>query len=85
MQKAINDVADGIRLVAAKLNAGGLLFSAGCRHTLEEFQSYVWDEKAAARGEDKPVKANDHCMDAVRYFVNTVTRRIQYNPVKGGI
>lgn len=85
VQKAKNDVADGIRLVAAKLNAGGLLFSAGCRHTLEEFQSYVWDETAAARGEDKPVKANDHCMDAVRYFVNTVTRRIQYNPVKGGI
>ena len=87
VQKAKNDVADGIRLVAAKLNARELLFSAGCRHTLEEFQSYVWDEKAAARGEDKPVKANDHCMDAVRYFVNTVAsgKKIKLKTFQGGI
>ena len=55
--------------------------------TLEEFQSYVWDEKAAARGEDKPVKANDHCMDAVRYFVNTVAsgKKIKLKTFQGGI
>jgi hypothetical protein len=32
----------------------------------------VWDEKAMARGEDKPIKQNDHQMDADRYFVNTI-------------
>jgi hypothetical protein len=31
----------------------------------------MWDEKAANEGEDVPIKENDHCMDAVRYFVNT--------------
>lgn len=37
--------------------------------------TYVWDEKAAEHGEDKPVKVNDHCMDAVRYFVTTILGR----------
>ena len=66
---------DGIRLVSARLQAGELLFSDVCRHTADEFQSYVWDEKAAEHGEDRPVKVNDHCMDAVRYFVNTILGR----------
>jgi hypothetical protein len=32
-------------------------------------QSYAWDSKAADRGEDKPVKKNDHCVDALRYAI----------------
>lgn len=75
VQKADNEVLDGIRLVSARLQAGELLFSDVCRHTAEEFQAYVWDEKAAEHGEDKPVKTNDHCMDAVRYFVSTILGR----------
>lgn len=39
---------------------------------LKEFASYIWDEKALERGEDKPVKQHDHSCDAVRYFVSTV-------------
>lgn len=72
---ADNDVLDGIRHTAKWLNEGSLIFSTACKHTLEEFQTYVWDEKAAQRGEDRPVKVNDHCMDAVRYFVFTILAR----------
>lgn len=75
VQPADNDVVAGIGAVANRLEKGILLFSATCAHTLEEFQSYVWDEKAAQRGEDKPVKVNDHCMDAVRYFAYTILGR----------
>lgn len=75
VQQADNEVLDGIRNVSTRLQAGTLLFSASCVHTAEEFQAYVWDEKAAERGEDKPVKVNDHCMDAVRYFVTTILGR----------
>lgn len=75
VQKADNAVLDGIRTVAELLKGGGLLFSAECKNTIEEFQSYAWDEKAAAAGEDRPIKANDHCMDAMRYFVTTVLGR----------
>ncbi|MCD8340637.1 MAG: hypothetical protein LUC87_00590 [Clostridiales bacterium] len=75
VQKADNDVLDGIREVARRLGAGELLFHRSCAHTLEEFQAYVWDEKAGERGEDRPVKASDHCMDSCRYFVSTILGR----------
>lgn len=70
-----NRVADGIRAVSQLLRTDGLSFAPECAHTLGEFQSYVWDEGAAAQGLDRPVKENDHCMDALRYFVMTVVRR----------
>lgn len=73
--KADNRVGDGIRRVGELLKDGTLLFADTCRHTAEEFQSYVWDAAAADRGEDRPVKEHDHCMDAIRYFVATVIDR----------
>lgn len=70
--KAKNDVIDGIRLVGTKLNQGLIIFSDSCINTIKEFASYIWDAKAAERGEDKPTKEHDHAMDAVRYFVYTM-------------
>ena len=60
----------GIRNVGTALNNVMIQFNDCCINTFKEFFSYVWDEKAIARGEDKPVKVMDHAMDAVRYFVN---------------
>lgn len=70
--KAKNDVLDGIRLVGTMLNQGKIVFAESCQNTIKEFGSYVWDKKAAERGEDKPAKEHDHAMDAVRYFVLTI-------------
>lgn len=70
--KADNDVTDGIRLVASLLNQEKIAFSEACINTQKEFASYVWDDKAAERGEDKPIEKNDHAMDAVRYFCRTI-------------
>ena len=70
--KAKNEVEDGIRVVGKMLNQGKIRFSKSCIETIKEFSSYIWDEKAVVRGEDKPVKQYDHGMDAVRYFVYTV-------------
>lgn len=66
--KAKNDVEDGIRLVGTLLNREKIVFSSSCVNTIMEFASYIWDEKAAERGEDAPIKQHDHAMDAVRYF-----------------
>lgn len=70
--KAKNDVEDGIRLVGTLLNQERILFGSICINTIMEFASYIWDERAAERGEDKPIKQRDHTMDAVRYFCSTV-------------
>ena len=66
--KAKNDFEDGIRLVGTLLNQEKIVFSAACVNTIKEFASYIWDAKAADRGEDAPIKQHDHAMDAVRYF-----------------
>ncbi|MDT2757337.1 PBSX family phage terminase large subunit [Enterococcus asini] len=75
IKKARNDVLDGIRLVGTMLNEEKIKIHVSCTNTLKEFNSYTWDKKAADRGEDKPVKTNDHAMDALRYFVYTILRK----------
>lgn len=80
IKRAKNDVIDGIRFVGSLLNEEKIQFSKECVNTLKEFNSYIWDVKATDRGEDKPVKTNDHAMDAVRYFCYTIIRK-----PKGGV
>ena len=75
IRKAKNDVDDGIRYVASLLSLDRIAVCSCCENTIKEFASYIWDAKAAERGEDKPVKKSDHCMDALRYFAYTVIRK----------
>lgn len=69
---ADNSVLDGIRLTGTLLKAGRLKFHRSCENTFQEFTSYVWDEEA---GEDAVIKENDHSMDQMRYFAQTIMRR----------
>lgn len=75
VRKANNDVLDGIRFVATCLNQNSIQIDRSCVNTIAEFGSYIWDDKAAQRGEDRPVKEHDHAMDALRYQAYTVIRR----------
>lgn len=72
IRKGNNDVIDGIRAVSSMLSNDEIAFSPECTGCIKEFGTYMWDGKAAERGEDKPLKENDHCMDAIRYFVYTI-------------
>ena len=67
---AKNSVSKGISVVSSELVQGRLAVSPECIRTLAEIPSYVWDSKHAATcGEDRPLKENDHCCDAMRYGV----------------
>lgn len=66
--KANNDVEDGIRETASAIKRGLIKISTYMSEWRREVEGYVWDEKVE---EDKPVKENDHLMDATRYFVKT--------------
>ncbi|MEU4947714.1 PBSX family phage terminase large subunit [Streptomyces lavendulae] len=68
---AVNDVLDGIRSVSVALGSGVLRVHRSCAGLLGELPTYAWDERAAERGEDKPVKANDHSADALRYALHS--------------
>ncbi|MDU0940085.1 MAG: terminase large subunit, partial [Clostridiales bacterium] len=72
VKKAKNDVLDGIRFVSTLLNKNKIEISDLCENTIREFSEYVWDEKAADRGEDKPIKQYDHAMEAFRYSCYTI-------------
>jgi PBSX family phage terminase large subunit len=66
---AINDVLPGIQTVNKFIGGKNLLIHSSCKKLIEELQSYSWDPKAADRGEDKPIKKNDHIVDATRYAI----------------
>ena len=71
--KAKNDVADGIRVTAGFLKTGVIRIHRSCRDTIREFGLYRWAEDGG-NGRDAVVKENDHAMDDIRYFANTVLR-----------
>lgn len=68
---ANNAVLDGIRLVSSLLARDLLRVHKSCEALIEEFPGYCWDKKAAERGEDRPIKAADHSLDAARYALFT--------------
>ena len=75
VRQANNDVLSGIRWTASMLDSDRFLLAAGndrLRPAIQEFASYAWDEKAQMKGEDRPLKVNDHCLDMVRYFLFTL-------------
>ncbi|MDH3376528.1 MAG: phage terminase large subunit [Gammaproteobacteria bacterium] len=71
-------IRDGLARVKKRLQEGRLLFVRpdrghryGCPGLLSEIESYVWDREG-----DKPVGKDDHAMDALRYLVAELDRRV---------
>ena len=54
-------------VIASLLALDALKIHASCEGLLNEIPGYLWDDKAAERGEDAPIKADDHSIDALRY------------------
>ena len=68
LRKADNAVLDGIRETATAMSTGKIKISGKIKEWRDEAGGYVWDD---TEGEERPVKVNDHYMDATRYFVKT--------------
>jgi len=68
---ADNDVLEGINYVTSEMKQGNLFVMNRCPNLIREIEGYVWDEKAAKKGDDAPIKVNDHAIDALRYAVYT--------------
>lgn len=81
---ADNDVSNGIAYMVSEMQQGRLFIMSECKHTIREIESYVWDAGASEKGQDKPLKKDDHCLDALRYPV--YTHKIpKYNPYKNSV
>jgi PBSX family phage terminase large subunit len=74
---ANNDVIPGIRFVSTMLSTGRFFIDRSCINTIKELASYIWNAKAQDRGEDEPLKQNDHAMDRNRYFLFTHFHRFK--------
>jgi PBSX family phage terminase large subunit len=71
IRKANNDVLDGIRRTAVYLKNGNIKIHRSCADSIAEFGLYRWDDKATS---DTVIKENDHAMDEIRYFCNTIMK-----------
>ena len=72
VKKANNSVLDGIRLCSTLIANGSIFFDSSCKDLIREFGSYCWDETST---EDEVIKQNDHAMDDMRYFCQTIMRK----------
>lgn len=69
---ADNEVLEGIRTQARMLNSGEYAICKCCEQTITDYGAYLWDKNAQKRGEDKPLKQNDHTKDRERYVLHTI-------------
>ena len=68
VRKADNSVLDGIRETATALKTHKIYIAPHLKNWCNEAAGYSWDDNEKA---DVPIKANDHLMDSMRYFVKT--------------
>jgi phage terminase large subunit len=75
---ADNDVNNGIAKVTSEMKDGKLFICEDCPNLIREIEGYVWHPKCKERGEDEPLKQNDHAVDALRYAIHT-HKPVTYN------
>ena len=67
---AVNDVAIGIQQTRSEFEGERLYVDpVRCTHLAAELSGYTWDARAAERGQQVPVKRDDHGPDALRYVI----------------
>jgi len=70
VEKADNNVLDGIRTTADALKSRRIVICEGCEDCLREMEAYCWESGSR----DTPKKENDHAMDDLRYFAMSVMK-----------
>lgn len=74
---ADNTVMRGINRVQKLLSFFVIKLSPRQKCAKSEFELYEWNMDLVEKGQDIPVKANDHCMDAIRYYVMYIWKYIK--------
>lgn len=75
---ADNAVLDGIRFTSTLFATERLKVARSCPALIAEIPGYSWSDEHRMKGEDVPVKVDDHGVDALRYGV--MTTRGMYEP-----
>lgn len=68
---AHNEVIPGIRQFGSLLATDQLRVHSSCTGLINEVPGYSWDPDKAEKGEDAPIKVDDHSLDSGRYVIHT--------------
>ena len=68
-QKGADSVINGITWI----NGYKIVIDVRCQEFINEIQQYHWQEDKDGNVIEKPVKKNDHLMDAMRYAVESLS------------
>ena len=60
------DTLECIQVMSSLFYNNHLRVHADCTETINQIRGYEWDSKSAQRGEDRPVKKDDHYIDSIR-------------------
>lgn len=74
VKPADNDVLEGIRTVSSLMKSGTFKLGpdASNKVPVKQISGYMWDSRAQKKGEDKPLKQEDHAVDEIRYYLQTL-------------
>lgn len=66
--KANDSIRNGINVVRELFKSNRLFIHSSCKNLILELETYSYPDKKPERNEDeKPIKENDHALDALRY------------------
>jgi PBSX family phage terminase large subunit len=78
LKDAKNDVLEGIKHTSSMFGLKLIMIHDGCKNLIREVQGYVWDPKPTEKGNEKPLKVNDHGPDALRYICFTIFKAMRF-------
>lgn len=68
--KGKDSIENGIKKIKELLISRKLMINARCVNLISEFEMYSYDDEDGEKNaKEKPLKANDHALDALRYVV----------------
>lgn len=80
---ADNEVLEGIKVTGSAFYQKKYKINRQCVKTLNEIGGYVWDSKAKDRGEEKPVKVEDHACITGNTLIQTTEGKIPIKDLVG--
>ena len=62
-----------------KLQEYKIIVNPACQHLIVEFNNYCWDKDKFGNNLDKPIDNYNHCIDALRYSLQSKKNKISNN------
>lgn len=72
VSKGKDSVVSGIQKIRELLLIDKIKINSRCVNLISEFEMYSYDDEKEINQNEKPIKANDHALDALRYVISMI-------------